>query len=176
MSVNRRRFLKQAGGYLGSAAGISLQPSGRADWTGPEPYALADGQRAAGGGGWCDLGKAQIFSPPGLSPREERALRVLAEEVEKRTQLRLPLVPTWPSNSTPTFVAGTNATLQRLRSHLPAGTPEARGADGYALRVTPGDGPSVVTVAGTDERGVLYGIGKLLRSLRMTKSSTSEVR
>ncbi|HTS72024.1 MAG TPA: alpha-glucuronidase family glycosyl hydrolase [Terriglobia bacterium] len=167
--MNRRRFLKQAGGYLGSAAGISLQPSGRADWTGVEPYALADGQRPAGGGGWCDLGKAQIFSPPGLSPREERALRVLAEEVEKRTQLRLPLVPTWPSNSTPTFVAGTNATLQRLRSHLPAGTPEARGADGYALRVTPGDGPSVVTVAGTDERGVLYGVGKLMRSLRMTR-------
>jgi len=69
-------------------------------------------------------------------------------------------------------VAGTNTTLSRLRGHLPEVIPApeaAREAEGFAIRVAQSEGAPVVSLAGADERGVLFGVGKLLRSLRMTK-------
>jgi hypothetical protein len=41
--------------------------------------------------------------------------------------------------------------------------------ESYSIRVARGESAPVVYVEGFDERGVLYGVGKLLRSLRMTK-------
>jgi hypothetical protein len=169
MTVDRRDFLKQAGSYLGSAAGISLASSGRAAWGAPAASPASGVDSPATGDDWLDLSAAQIYAPPGLSPREERALLVLAQEVEKRTELRLPVAHPVFSAPAPVVVAGTNATLNRLRGHLPGGVPVAREAEGYVLRVVQGQGSPVVYVAGTDERGVLFGVGKLLRSLRMTK-------
>jgi len=169
MTVDRRHFLKQAGSFLGSAAGISLAPSGRG-----APLhltALAEDNSGAGED-WLDLSAAKLYAPPGLSPREERVLTVLAQEVERRTELRLPLVHSWPTSSAPMVMVGTNTTLDRLRGRLPAGlrAPEAaREAEGYAIGVSRSEGAPVVSVAGADERGVLFGVGKLLRSLRMTK-------
>jgi hypothetical protein len=133
------------------------------------PSPTLAGGNAAAGDEWLDLSEAKLFAPPGLTPREERALLVLAQEVEKRTELRLPLVRSWPSPPAPMVVAGTNATIHRLQGHLPGGIPAAREAEGYAIRVAQGEGAPVVSVAGTDERGVLFGVGKLLRSLRMTR-------
>jgi hypothetical protein len=172
MAVDRRHFLKQAGSFLGSAAGISLAPSGRGALDATLPSRALAWNGSAASAEWLDLSAAKLFAPSGLSPREERALTVLTQEVEKRTELRWPVVHSWPTSSTPMVVAGTNATLNRLRVHLPAGHPAleaAREAEGYAIRVTPGEGAPVVSVAGADERGVLFGVGKLLRSLRMTK-------
>ena len=172
MTVDRRHFLKQAGSYLGTAAGISLTPSAceALDSSAHSPSWVEDSP--ATGEEWLNLSEAQLFALPGLSPREARALLVLAQEVEKRTELRLPMVHSWPSRSTPVVVAGTNATLDHLRGQLPAGIPSqgvVREAEGYAIRVNQGAGAPVVSVAGADERGVLFGVGKLLRSLRMTK-------
>ena len=172
MTVDRRNFLKQAGSYLGSAAGISLAPSGRVVWGVPTASHTLAGDSPASGHEWLDLSEARIYSPPGLSPREERALLVLAQEVEKRTELRLPALRTWPSIPAPMVVAGTISTLSRLQGHLPGGIPGQGGvrqAEGYALRVAQGEGAPVVSIAGVDERGVMFGVGKLLRSLRMTK-------
>jgi hypothetical protein len=161
--------MKQAGGYLGSAAGMAVVPSGHVAWGAFGPSPVMAGDNSAAAETWLDLSSAQIYASPGLSAREERALLVLTQEVEKRTELRLPVVHSWPASSTPVVVAGTNVTLSRLHGHLPGGAPVAQKADGYAIRVAPGEGAPVVSVAGTDERGVLFGIGKLLRSLRMTR-------
>ncbi len=117
---------------------------------------------------WLDLSAAQIYAPSGISAREERCLLVATQEVEKRTELRLPIIHAWPASG-PVIVAGTNATLTRLHGHLGGTVPVARQADGYAIGVAQSGGPPVVTIAGTDERGVLFGVGKLLRSLRMTR-------
>lgn len=169
MGVDRRRFLKQAGGYLGSAAGLAMTPSAGTAGGAPAPSATAARDESIAGPPWLDLTQAQIYAPAGLSPREERALRVLTEEVEKRTELRLPLVREWPSAPTPMVVAGRNATLSRRHGHPPVNAPVAHQADGYAIRVSPAEGAPIVSLAGTDDRGVLFGIGKLLRSLRMTR-------
>jgi hypothetical protein len=172
MSVDRRHFLKQAGSFLGSAAGVSLASSSRAAWGAPVASPALGGDNAATSKDWLDLSGAQVFSPPGLLPREERALMVLAQEVEKRTELRLPVVHSWPSTPVPIVMGGTNATLSRFQGPLPGGVlgrGVAREADGYAICVAQGEGAPVVSIAGTDERGVLFGVGKLLRSLRMSR-------
>ncbi|MGO8788793.1 MAG: hypothetical protein ACLQVL_15620 [Terriglobia bacterium] len=172
MTVDRRHFLKQAGSYLGTAAGISLTPSACEALGSSAPLPTLGEDSTATGEEWLNLSEAQLLAPPGLSPREERALLVMAQEVEKRTELRLPIVHSWPSRSTPVVVAGTNATLDRLHGQLPAGISGpavAREAEGYAIRVVQDADAPRVSVAGADERGVLFGVGKLLRSLRMTK-------
>src|SRR5207245_941802 len=72
-----------------------------------------------------------------------KAADVLMEEVEKRTQIR------WPANAAGSPVI----TLQRGQGP----------AEGYSIRAT----ANSITVAGNDARGVLFGVGRLLRALEM---------
>ena len=167
MTQSRRHFLRQASGYLGSAAGWAMVPAGGALGLLGESTAQA-GDSSGAEHTWLDLSAAQIYAAPEISPREERCLLVLTQEVEKRTELRLPIVHAWPASG-PVVVAGTNATMNRIHGHLGGTAPVARQADGYAIRAEQSGGIPVVAIAGTDERGVLFGIGKLLRSLRMTR-------
>ena len=74
---------------------------------------------------------------------------MLTEEIEKRTQLRLPVMNAAPGNS-------------RLAITL---TTQSGPADGYRVRTS----TSGVTIAGNDARGVLFGAGYLLRHLRMER-------
>ena len=76
---------------------------------------------------------------------------MLVDEVEKRTRIRLPIVDrpyTEPS------------ILLREASGL--------GAEGYRVQVAAGG----ITVSGNDPRGVLFGVGALLRSLRMERDTS----
>ena len=85
-----------------------------------------------------DLRTAAVKCTPG----DSKAAAVLIEEVEKRTQIR------WPLN------AGGSPAIALERGSGPA--------EGYRIRVANGG----VTVTGSDARGVLFGVGRLLRSLR----------
>jgi len=169
MPVDRRNFLKHAGGWLGSAAGISGMPMSPASRIAPPCSPNAGEAPAPNGEEWIDLSEAKLFAAPEISPLELRALTVLVEEVEKRTELHLEIVHVWPSSSAPVIVAGTNAALQRVPGRLGSGVPAVREAEGYAIQVARGEGAPIVSVAGADERGVLFGVGKLLRSMRLTK-------
>lgn len=48
-----------------------------------------------------DLSKAIVVSPPDLSGSEQKAVRMLVREVEKRTRIRWESVGTWPSTAVP---------------------------------------------------------------------------
>jgi hypothetical protein len=116
---------------------------------------------------WLDFSAAQLLAPPDLSPRLRKALVVLTEEVEKRTELRWPLVRTRGSIPAPTIsVEVSPSALGRV--HGQSGF-DPRKPESYALRIDNTGAAPAVFVTGADERGVLYGVGKLLRSLRMTK-------
>jgi hypothetical protein len=88
-----------------------------------------------------DLRTAAVKCTPG----DNKAAAVLIEEVEKRTQIR------WPLNAG----GSTAITLER----------GAGPAEGYRIRVANGG----VTVTGSDARGVLFGVGRVLRWLHMSK-------
>jgi hypothetical protein len=118
-----------------------------------------------------DLSAAVIVVPKGLSGPPSQAVRMLVDEVEKRSQLRWTVSDTWPERAAAIVLVGPAAFADAtLQEH---GLPDARvpgfdAAEGYRLRVVDAK-PPVVLVAGNDSRGVLFGVGRLLRELRIFK-------
>ena len=91
-----------------------------------------------------DLSKARLALPTGLSKREAKAVEMLRDEVQKRTRIELPI-------STP--AGGPTIAISRGRGP----------AEGYSLQVAGGQ----VSITANDERGMLFGIGRLLREMHM---------
>jgi hypothetical protein len=98
-----------------------------------------------------DFKNAVIVLPEGASVPQRKAAAMLAEEIEKRTQLRLRTVSARPADG-PAFV---------LRSGG-AGKPEGFGF----VSSNPGETP-LATVTGNDDSGFVFGTGYLLRQLHM---------
>jgi hypothetical protein len=117
-----------------------------------------------------DLTKAVILTPGDLSAREKKAVALLIEEVERWTQIRWRVSAEWPAaTATPVIAVGTESGLQRdYPRTVPwlKKVPAKSGAEGFRIQVPE---PSTVLVVGNDERGVLFGIGRLLRELRMAR-------
>jgi hypothetical protein len=101
-----------------------------------------------------DLTRAVVVAPASFSAPENKAVLMLIEEIEKRTQIRLTRSVAPPTDSTPSIE------IQRAAS---AGA----GREGYSITVA----TNTVRLTGNDERGVLFGVGHLLRTLRLTKRS-----
>jgi len=99
-----------------------------------------------------DLRGAVVATSIPLNGPEQKAVAMLVEEVEKRTGIR------WPVSATPS--EGIRVEVL-LRQGLPA--------EGYHVEVS----GNVVRVAGNDARGVLFGVGRLLRELRMDRLTVS---
>jgi hypothetical protein len=104
-----------------------------------------------------DLKNGVIVAPPGLVGPEKKIAPMLAEEIEKRTRLRLRTVDRAPAG-TPAIVIRGNTTL--------AAVP---GADGYRVQVSGNE----VRLAGNDPRGTLFAAGALLRNLHMDRDALS---
>lgn len=99
-----------------------------------------------------DLTNARVATPPALTAPEAKAVTLLIEEVEKRSGIR------WePTLEHPPAAASPTVEIARI-----TGPPE-----GYRIHT----GPHSVTVAGNDARGILFGIGRLLRELRISRGS-----
>ena len=162
--MNRRRFLKDGligAGLMGTS---SLTTFGRGV---PPPASQASNANG------LDLSKAVVVAPPNLSTRERKAVQVLVEEVEKRTEFRWRVVEHLTSDQPSAVVVGSREALRVLHSELPGDILSTKGpataAEGYQLRTAGRSNGTLVLIEGADERGVLFGVGGLLRSLRMSK-------
>ena len=117
---------------------------------------------------------ATVVTPPNLSVQERTAVRVLVEEVAKRTNVRLPVATEWPDGAVPAIAVGPAATASKwagagLKGAPAAGSP---GREGYRVAVNAaGRSAPTVLVLGADARGVLFGVGRLLRELRLNPRS-----
>jgi hypothetical protein len=100
----------------------------------------------------ADLTSAVVVAPKELSAREQKAVAMLVEEVEKRTGVRWPTSASKPADERPAITINAAA-------NDPSGKRES---------FTVSTSPSVVQITGADERGTLFGIGYLLRNLHMT--------
>ena len=115
-----------------------------------------------------DLARAVVVVPDGLSGPEQNAVKVLVEEVRARSGIGWDVMLRWPTGDVPVVAVGPVRLLRestgRLRGHVPTGAGQP---DGFAIRtVTGGPGAPTIVVAGHDGRGVLFGVGRLLRTLR----------
>ncbi len=121
-----------------------------------------------------DLTRATVVAPAASTGPEKKAVAMLIEDVESRTLQR------WPSASAPTaggatIVVGRFAEVGAL---LGARASEVKldesgvTAEGYQIVTLPGSGTAapLVVIAGKDARGVLFGVGHLLRKLHLGPS------
>jgi Glycosyl hydrolase family 20, domain 2 len=98
-----------------------------------------------------DLSNSTVVVRSGSLPAaEQTAAEVLTTEVAKRTGIHLPVATHAPAAGPVIALTG-------------AGGPPHR-PDGYRLSVKDGSQP-LVSIDGSDARGVLYGVGQFLRRL-----------
>jgi hypothetical protein len=122
---------------------------------------------APGAPGLVDLTNALVIRSPSATPRELKAIAVLVEEVKARTRITLPVETKAPGAGRAVIAVGRVGALPAGASAAALDGLAKPGAEGYQVAVSAGPAAQVV-VAGADERGVLFGVGRLLRELRMT--------
>ncbi|MGD0002779.1 MAG: hypothetical protein ABSE06_00975 [Anaerolineaceae bacterium] len=123
-----------------------------------------------------DLSKAIVFTPSGASKREQKAATVLVEEVEKRTHISWLVVDQFPEGDAPVIILGQATALEKLFPQDQAALKwraAAKGhpADGYQIHSEIQANSTRIFILGNGERGVLFGVGYLLRHLCMSKES-----
>jgi hypothetical protein len=97
-----------------------------------------------------DLTRAVVIHPPNFAGPEKKAVTMLLDEVEKRSQIR------WRTGP----ASGSGPVIEVDRSG-------SGPAEGYRLQVN----GRTVKVSGNDARGVLFGVGRLLRSMHLRPGS-----
>jgi hypothetical protein len=120
-------------------------------------------------GAYIDFADSVIVTPPKLERLEQKAITVLQEEIQKRTGIQLSTLKEWPKNQQPVIAVGQTGQMKILAGSYPDILEDGQtlGKEGFRLSIK----ENVIFVAGNDPRGVLYGIGKLLRTLRMKPGS-----
>jgi hypothetical protein len=103
----------------------------------------------------ADFSRATVAIPDNLTGPGHKAVALLVDAVQERSRLRWPIAPAPPKPGEPVVVI-----------RLGSGPPE-----GYRLRSFDNGGAPGIEVTGNDERGVLFGIGALLRTLEMRRDS-----
>ena len=118
-----------------------------------------------------------VVTRPGELPHaESAAATVLVEEIESRTGIRLTTSAEWPKGST-VIALSSQAEVPAWGHVLPVrkgkNLPETR-PEGYRVFVDVEPSRSaVVWVLGADARGVLYGVGALMRNLMWSKGKAA---
>jgi hypothetical protein len=113
---------------------------------------------------FLDLTAACLVLPAGMTCPENKAAQMLVEEVEKRSQIGWPIASDLPASGKTAVILGRRSELERAFPAL-ANKLKTIGNDkpeGYTIVTLE---PGLVIVAGNDQRGVLYGAGRLLRLL-----------
>ena len=123
-----------------------------------------------------DLRQAVLVVPTGLSEPEKKAVLMLLDEVDKRTQIRWQRREELPAEATPLILLGQFSDLKTIRgidqTKIPE-RPQKPAAEGYRISVQAGKTAPMIWVVGNDARGVLFGAGRLLRALRMEKGKVA---
>ena len=115
-----------------------------------------------------DLTKAIIITHDD-SPVVATAGRMLAEEIAKRTGVTLATASAPTSDTNPIIVlCRVDSPPEKVRD-LVTGLDVPEKAEGFAIGVHTDSSPPAVVLAGRDERGVLFAVGRLLVQLQMGK-------
>jgi len=109
----------------------------------------------------ADLTHATVVAPANLTGPERKAVSLLIDAVRERTRI------TWTSAAVNPGPGKAVVTIGKA----PAGTQLP--AEGYRLRTFDNGGAPGVEIVGNDERGVLFGVGGLLRALEMRRDSVT---
>jgi len=123
-----------------------------------------------------DLTGAVIVYPAVFSGPEKKAVQMLAEEAEKRSKVLWPVTTIWPSSNGPIIAVCTKALLPDFAPECAkewAESPNSKGPEGFQISVKRSASNAVILVVGNDPRGVLFGVGKLLREMHLQPGRAS---
>ncbi len=112
----------------------------------------------------ADFSQAIIMTSGLESAVSQKTVQVLQEEIAKRTSIQLEVSTTWSESQPIIFLAlsdGMGDWQERWIGSLQ--TLREPGPEGFRVRVLDGETQPVALVIGQDERGLLYGVGRLLR-------------
>jgi hypothetical protein len=115
-----------------------------------------------------DFSRAVILTPPNLGRLEQQAVTVLREEIQKRTAVSLEQATQWPTSERPVIAVGLQSQAGQFAGPFAAALERAAvpGPEGYALAVEH-EPRTAAIVCGRDARGLLYGVGRLLRKMTL---------
>ncbi|WP_028668302.1 alpha-glucuronidase family glycosyl hydrolase [Runella zeae] len=115
-----------------------------------------------------DLSSAQIFCPIRNKEITKRSIEILQQEVKKRSYLDLSVTSTLPSHEHACIGIALESDLSAFPEIYKAAIRQLPtiSAEGFKLVVI--KDKKTVLIVGKDARGVLYGVGRLLRKLEMT--------
>lgn len=114
-----------------------------------------------------DLTTATLVTPAEMEPRQRKAVEMLLDETERRSGVRWNESHEWPVDGRPAVAVGLASALNAFSAA--ATTIVNTEPEGYTLRT----GSGSVIVAGNDARGVLFGVGRLLREMRMARGEVA---
>jgi hypothetical protein len=118
-----------------------------------------------------DLHRAVIVISARATPRERKAVQLLVDQVQRRTQVTLPVQTSWPAAGRTVISVARIGTLPGGGPASPTAGLATPGAEGFQLASSATGSAARVAVAGADERGVLFGVGRLLRELRLARGA-----
>jgi hypothetical protein len=147
--MNRRNFLQTAGVAAGVAPLLG----------------------AAANSAEIDLKVCTVVIAENASRRERKAAMVLMEEVQKRSQLRWPIQSQAATASGTTIYLATRTSVPKLPSKFvkqAVTTP-----DGFSITSGTDANGRWIAVVAADERGLLFGVGKLLRTAVFGRQSAT---
>ena len=118
-----------------------------------------------------DLSKATIVTSSSIqSPMRETYVKMLIEEVERRTGRKLKASDNWPAGNNVIIALVLSEDEQLANQPVPRrigkANPENK-KEGFHLFSVGKSGAEIVWIMGHDARGVLFGIGQLLRNAGM---------
>ena len=118
-----------------------------------------------------DLRSALVVSAPDLSARERKAVQMLVEEAGKRTGIVWQQTNGWPTGQPVIYVGrqGSSGAVPEAYARQLQALPTSTAGEGYRLCVLQGQPGGAVFVIGNDSRGVLFGVGRLLREMQMQR-------
>ena len=119
---------------------------------------------------YLDLSQCVLVTPPGSGRIEDKAITVLVEEIRKRTGIQIDRSDVWPEDQRPVIAVGQLEKIGKFAGPLLENVKDVKisGNEGFYLKVV--ENPrAAVLIAGKDERGVLYGVGRLLRKMILKK-------
>ncbi len=119
-----------------------------------------------------DFTNSIIITTPEMNRLEQTAVSVLQDEIKKRTGIHLKTLTSWPENTRPVIAIGRISALKKMGKSFTRFVENENtvAKEGYQLIIRETPSP-VIIVAGNDPRGVLYGMGKLLRTLILSNNS-----
>ncbi|WP_282942807.1 alpha-glucuronidase family glycosyl hydrolase [Paenibacillus sp. RC67] len=119
---------------------------------------------------YLDLSHSTVVYSSEATGAEAKAVDVLIEELAKRTGILLPRLHSYPAKVESVIVIGTADSMARIGGVLLPDPIPTLEPEGYMLRSVMSKRSRAVYIIGADARGVLYGVGKLLRILQWAEN------